>query len=205
MLGSPHSRIELRQTALEKRKNIPKLQQQTAAFALTERIAELNIFQNSQHIATYMAHKGEIDPAPLLALAEQLHKQIYLPVIDRKRPGQLCFQAYTASDTLHKNSFGILEPVLDPKRAIEPQKLDLVLLPLLAFDSKGRRLGTGGGYYDQTFAFMHDQVISSPYLLGLAYELQKVAHIEPEPWDVPLHGAATEQGFYSFENKRLTR
>jgi 5-formyltetrahydrofolate cyclo-ligase len=98
---------------------------------------------------------------------------------------------------LGTNFFGILEP--DPSRRTDPRRLDLVLTPLVAFDDHGVRIGVGRGYYDRCFRFLRPrQIWHRPKLLGVAYELQHVPVIPPEPWDVPLWGAVTEAGLRRF-------
>ena len=93
--------------------------------------------------------------------------------------------------------FGIPEPARIHDRRIKSIALDLVLLPLVAFDTAGHRLGMGGGYYDHSFEFIRRRVHwNKPRLVGLAYEFQRLPLIEPEPWDVSLDAVATEQGVY---------
>jgi 5-formyltetrahydrofolate cyclo-ligase len=92
---------------------------------------------------------------------------------------------------LAANFFGILEPKVG--RKIEARRLDLVLTPLVAFDDRGVRLGVGRGYYDRAFKFLrHRSRWRRPKLLGVAYELQRVAPLTPSSWDVPLWGVVTE-------------
>jgi 5-formyltetrahydrofolate cyclo-ligase len=99
---------------------------------------------------------------------------------------------------LGTNFFGISEP--DAAKRIDPRRLDLVLTPLVAFDDRGVRIGVGRGYYDRCFRFLHARgAWHRPKLLGVAYELQHVRAIAPEPWDVPLWGAVTEVRVRRFE------
>jgi 5-formyltetrahydrofolate cyclo-ligase len=101
---------------------------------------------------------------------------------------------------LGTNFFGILEP--DRARPIDPRRLDLVLTPLVAFDDRGVRIGVGRGYYDRCFRFLHTRAAwHRPKLLGVAYELQHVRAIPPEPWDVPLWGAVTESHVRRFQRR----
>jgi len=73
--------------------------------------------------------------------------------------------------------------------------LDIALVPLVAFDDYGRRLGMGGGYYDRTFAYLrHREHWRRPKLIGVAFEFQRVAELPAQPWDVPLDGIITEKG-----------
>ena len=78
-----------------------------------------------------------------------------------------------------------------------PWALDLVLLPLVAFDANGNRMGMGGGYYDRTFSFKsRGQSIPGPKLIGLAHELQRVDRLPVENWDIPLAGIISDQASY---------
>jgi 5-formyltetrahydrofolate cyclo-ligase len=74
-----------------------------------------------------------------------------------------------------------------------PAELELVLVPLLGFDRRGRRLGYGGGYYDRSFAFLKAGARPrEPLLVGVAYAFQEVPQLRAEPWDVTLDFIATE-------------
>jgi 5-formyltetrahydrofolate cyclo-ligase len=71
-----------------------------------------------------------------------------------------------------------------------------MLLPLVAFDKNGNRIGMGGGFYDHTLAYLNiRKVWRKPKLIGLAHELQKVKQLQSNPWDIPLDGVVTEKEF----------
>ncbi|MGA9423336.1 MAG: 5-formyltetrahydrofolate cyclo-ligase, partial [Rhodanobacteraceae bacterium] len=81
----------------------------------------------------------------------------------------------------------------DKDTLIEAAELDVVLVPLVAFDRHGHRLGFGGGYYDRAFAFLHGRDMpGSPLLIGIAYAMQELPRIEASAWDVRLDYVATE-------------
>jgi 5-formyltetrahydrofolate cyclo-ligase len=91
------------------------------------------------------------------------------------------------------NRFGIPEPQLPAAQQWQPEALDAVLVPLLAFDRHGNRLGSGAGYYDRSFAFLGTRrPRPAPLLIGVAYAMQEVERLAIEPWDVPLDYIATE-------------
>lgn len=80
--------------------------------------------------------------------------------------------------------------------------LDFLVVPLVGFDDQGRRLGMGGGYYDATLAFLRRRRIwHKPYLIGLAFECQRVAEIPSEPWDIRLNAILTEKGLSRFSSQ----
>jgi 5-formyltetrahydrofolate cyclo-ligase len=126
-----------------------------------------------------------------------LGKTLYLPILVTFSERNLWFSAYSPGDPLVCNRFGILEPERVHCRRIKAVALDLVLLPLVAFDAAGHRLGMGGGYYDHCFAFINRRKHwRKPRLMGLAYEFQRQPLIESEPWDVALDAIATERRVY---------
>lgn len=97
------------------------------------------------------------------------------------------------------NQYGIKEPCLRTNKTILSKQLNLVLLPLVAFDAQGNRMGMGGGYYDRTFAFKNqhqNKIGTKPKLLGLAHECQQVEQLPIESWDIPLQGILTDQHYY---------
>ena len=76
---------------------------------------------------------------------------------------------------------------------LAPHALDIVLVPLLAFDRRGTRLGSGGGYYDRSFAFLHGQARPHrPLLVGVGYAFQEVESLPAAAWDVALDYIATD-------------
>ena len=68
----------------------------------------------------------------------------------------------------------------------------MVVIPLVVFDIYGHRLGTGGGYYDRTFAFLRHQTNKKPLLAGVGYALQQAELVPTDPWDVNLQVVVTE-------------
>ena len=189
----------LRQTIRQQRRALTHREAATCAEQLAQQTCNHPLVLRSHRIAAYLAADGEIDPAPLLQALWAANKQVYLPVLVPFSPKKLWFARFNPDDTLAFNRFGIPEPVR--RHLIKPSALDLVLTPLVAFDTAGHRIGMGGGFYDRTFAFLQRRHYwHQPKLLGLAYEFQKQTAIKPNDWDIPLHAIATETRIY--ENMR---
>jgi len=188
----------LRARIRQQRRTLSDTEREHAAFLLCERIASSRIFQHSKHIAFYLSNDGEIDLSLLIKHAWQQGKQVYLPVLAEPNTQKLWFIPYTPTTKLKNNRFGIAEPVQLPKtRLRKTLSLDLILMPLVAFDQQGNRVGMGGGFYDRSLAFLKNrQHWLKPNLLGVAYELQKQEQLEINPWDVPLQAIATEKKLY---------
>ncbi|CCQ09874.1 5-formyltetrahydrofolate cyclo-ligase [Pseudoalteromonas luteoviolacea B = ATCC 29581] len=96
------------------------------------------------------------------------------------------------------NAYGILEPVLNCSEVCPIAQLDLLLMPLVAFDKQGNRMGMGGGYYDRTLASYYKQNWETPRLIGLAHDCQQVDELPTEVWDVPLQAILTPTRFYQW-------
>lgn len=155
------------------------------------------LFANAEHIACYLPQKHEFDTRPLIEIIWQQKKYCYLPRIkDDSR--ELNFLRHNKEDELQLNCYSILEPI-ETSQQIPPEKLDLVIVPLLAFDRLGHRLGTGGGYYDHTFSFLKGQYVKHPTMLGLGYAAQEVEKLPHDPWDIFLQGIVTEQELISIK------
>ncbi|MES2204590.1 MAG: 5-formyltetrahydrofolate cyclo-ligase [Pseudomonadota bacterium] len=147
-------------------------------------------FRKSFNIAVYLAHDGEIDLQYLIEKLWQTECAVFLPVVHADTQ-QLCFVRYRASTTMKKNQYGIQEPE-NMTEFILPEALDIVLMPLVAFDHNGARLGMGKGYYDKSFAFCRYPHIK-PMLVGVAYQCQYCEMLPVDEWDVPLDGIMTEK------------
>jgi len=143
---------------------------------------------NAQRILSYAPFAGEISPhnMPLSSAAN-----IYLPRITNYSQNRMCFYQAGKSQT---NRFGIREPV--PTNKILPANaFDLILLPLVAFDRNGARLGMGAGFYDRALASLTHQVGTRPYLLGISHHFQEVKGLTKAAWDVPLDAILTDREF----------
>lgn len=186
---------QLRRQMRARRRSLSPAQQRRAALALAQQLLRLPAFMRSKKIALYLPNDGEIDPQPLAQKAWRMGKHCYLPVLHPLKPRQLIFIRYRPDTRLFPNRFGIPEP--DPRRHswLPPESLDLVLLPLVAFDREGGRLGMGGGFYDRTFAFKKRTLPykTKPQLVGLAHSCQEAELVARDTWDLPLSAIATER------------
>ena len=166
-----------------------------AGLALCRHVAGTALFRGARHMAFYLPFDGELDVEPLMRRALSRGKHVYLPVLGAALGRGMGFARYADGTPLIANRFGIFEPAAT--RVWDTRRLDVVFTPLVGFDPDGHRLGMGGGYYDDCFAFLrHRLAWHRPKLVGVGYELQRLPAIEPCPWDVRLWCIATEQGIY---------
>lgn len=152
----------------------------------------------SGFVAGYWAMDGEI-ALHAFQLGLPATVSYCLPVLGSAQA--MCFAPWKPGDALASNRFGIPEPDVDPSMLLAPADLALVVMPLVAFDDQGHRLGMGGGHYDRSFAFRNEQA-APPWLVGAAFCEQRLDAIPPQPWDIPMDAVCTERAT-TFPNPRL--
>ncbi|MBX2867455.1 MAG: 5-formyltetrahydrofolate cyclo-ligase [Acidiferrobacterales bacterium] len=186
----------LRKSLRAKRRALSNAEQSAAADGLLQQLLTIEPFLNSQKVAMYLANDGEIAPSTVMSWMHAQKKQPFLPLV-RQHNGRntLVFAEAKKNIRYVENRYGISEPVVDEADLLQPENLDMVLLPLVGFDQSGNRIGMGGGFYDTTFEFLHGIAPEhrKPVLIGLAHECQKVEKIEAESWDIPLNIVVTDQ------------
>lgn len=193
------SRTDIRRLKRTQRNLLSATEQLKHSKTLCQNITSQKTYKNSQNIACYLANDGEIDPFLFIEHASFLGKNIYLPVIS---PLKKClyFAPYTENSKLKLNRFKIPEPVCHPSQWKTASQLDLLLLPLVAFDLQGNRIGMGGGFYDRTLAYLKNRHYwKKPILMGLAHEVQRAEQISAQNWDIPLNHIVTEKQRYKIK------
>ncbi len=202
----------LRRHMLGLRSALTDQQCQIMAQSMVQPLIQSDVLKDAQYVAVYWSMGHEIGTHAIIERLWHLGKHCYLPIVSddmacsvQKKDRYLHFVHYQSNMSLRKNRYGIPEPEV---LQYHPwQHLDIVLLPLLAFDPFGNRLGRGKGYYDATFqdllsapqaqhqATAAQQAIPAqkPMLIGLAYAFQQVPLIPVDPWDVKLHAVLTEK------------
>ena len=161
-----------------------------AGAAVARSLQSLPVVAGARRVAAYRAVRGEI---PVDVLLEGERREVF--TLPRVSGEDLEFVAWHAGQTFAPGSFGIPEPVGGTVVALADH--DAVLVPLTAFDGRGRRLGQGGGFYDRALASRPSGSGSGqlrPAAIGVAYSFQQVARIPQDRWDVPLDAVATDAG-----------
>ena len=176
-------RQQIRTEVRQRRKNLTSEQQNLFAQQAADRVATHPRIQAASTLSVFLSFDGELDTAPLVKRLWQEGKQLCLPVLHPFTSGNLLFLRYNPDTPLVRNKLKILEPALDATQIVPLYQLDIILTPLVAFDSHGQRLGMGGGFYDRTLENWQD---GGPYPIGLAHDCQQVDNLPIEHWDVPL-------------------
>ena len=165
---------------------------QEAEQAAQDRILACRAWQNARSVGLYVPIRGELSTRRLLQAAWREGRRCLLPRClsgGAEAWGQMAFHDCPDEGALLPGSFGILEP--DPARCpVADEPPDLLVVPAVALDRDGYRLGYGGGYYDRLLARSGWENVRT---LGLVFALQVVDRLERRPWDRPLCGLATEE------------
>lgn len=153
-----------------------------------------HLLQAGRRVAVYLAYGHEADLEHVIALARRRRCALYLPVITDFRRSRMRFVRYRPDGAMRINRYGIAEPRPRHAEVIPVRELDVVLLPLVGFDARGSRLGSGAGFYDRSLQRLREgRRWRRPKLIGVGYECQRVARLQPDRWDVPLDGILTER------------
>ena len=199
-------KAELRKLIRDKRKSLTADQQLSAATGLLQQLQSVSEFIESDKVAMYLINDGEIDPVKVMHWCWANHRKTFVPIVvqdtianswgNETIKNSLQFAAVTKQTRFQPNKYGINEPVVEQQDLVQARDLDLVLMPLVAFDSGGNRVGMGGGFYDTTFEFKKNNTECRPHLIGIAHEIQRVENITAQYWDIPLATVVTDKQIY---------
>jgi 5-formyltetrahydrofolate cyclo-ligase len=172
---------------------ITREQAERAGRAVAEHVAELPAFADAAHVALFASLSDELPTRPVFDAALASGKLALFPRVEGAR---LVFAPVGRWEDLRPGRYGVAEPPHDIA-ALVPDAL--VLVPGVAFDARGGRLGRGGGYYDRTFA---SDAEPRPLLLGVGYAFQVVDAVPEERHDRRMDGVMTERGIRWAEGGR---
>lgn len=182
----------LRRQLRKRRATLPVTEQKHCSARAVNHLQRSNLFRSARNIALYLPVRGEIDPSALPRYGRRGQK-FYLPVLSLYKPNGLIFVEWTQQTRFRHNRFRIPEPYTRHRQLKSARHMDLVIMPLVAFDNSGNRLGMGGGFYDRSFAFKNGgKPRSRPLLMGIAYQFQQVSNLPKRVWDVALDTVVTE-------------
>ncbi len=185
---------DLRRRMRKARRALSERERIRLARAMTRRLASLGLLRSGQRVALFVAAGGEMPIDPLLQLAARRGCRLYLPRITSYRARRMTFAPLRPP--IRTNRYGIPEPAA-LRGSLSARWLDLIIVPLVAFDATGTRLGAGTGYYDRALSYRSlRKSWRRPRLVGIAYDFQRVDTLERKPWDIPLGLIVTDRTIY---------
>ncbi|RCL42986.1 MAG: 5-formyltetrahydrofolate cyclo-ligase [Gammaproteobacteria bacterium] len=183
-----HKKDKIRNISKSNREALKKDFIKQASNDISQKIITSKYFKDANNIGCYLSTEYEVSTDIIISSIHKTNKNLYVPKI--KQEYAMDFVKMTLNSNMVKNKFGIHEPLSED--IIDANKLDIVVVPIVAFDEKKNRIGMGGGFYDRKFKYKKNTKNKYPLLIGVAFECQKVEKIKPECWDVKLSAIVTE-------------
>src|SRR5207248_4499889 len=182
------AKAELRQHLLVQRARLTPADIEQKSAVIAAYACSLLAFCVRPTVMVYMALPQEVQTMRIVAQARVWHKRIAVPVV--QGDGLAAVELPDDPAQLRRGRFGILEPY-ETQAVISPEEIGYIIVPGVAFDYRGGRLGFGKGYYDRFLS----RLPATTYRCGLAFGIQIVPYVPQTSHDICMHGIVTEQGF----------
>jgi 5-formyltetrahydrofolate cyclo-ligase len=176
------------------RRKVPPQECERVARIVARKLGALDLLRHGERVGIYAPMRGEIPTGALVRLASERGCLLYLPRITSERARRMTFAPMRGP--WRRSSYGILEPTR-LAGSLSARWMDILIVPLVAFDAAGTRIGGGTGYYDRALGHLRlRHSWRKPKTVGVAFDLQRVPAIGRQPWDVPLDLIVTERHVY---------
>lgn len=180
---------DLRRKLLRRLLKQPKSERLIKSLKIERALRRLRIYRRAKVLLCYVAIRGEVETRPIIAKALADGKRVAVPVVRVQGRRLLAVEIKDLlRDLTAVGPYGIPQPAIRARRRIVPEDLDLIIVPGVAFDRAGRRLGRGKGYFDRFL----ESVPSAVPRMGLAFRFQLVKQIPWESHDQPVGRVLTE-------------
>jgi len=173
---------QIRQDILEKLKLQKEEQRFSKSLVIKDKLFETPEFKNARMIMFYLASGFEVETRPMITEALKMGKRVAIPVTDIERKRIIASEIEDLDKQLCEGPYGIDQPKTEHIREISIGDIDLIVMPGVAFDRKGNRLGRGAGFYDR---FLRDASSQTPRI-GLAFDIQIVENVPILSHDIAL-------------------
>ena len=190
-----NTKASLREQVFLKRKSLSEKERLESGESLVKLWKSIEGLYRTKKIALYWPVNGEISTNSLISYFLKDGSKCFLPIIAQDKENKILeFAPFWVDSPLTNNRFNISEPSTSER--VDLNELDVIFLPCLCFDSKGNRIGMGGGFYDKTL----DQLSNNqkPQLILLAYDFQEVESCYPESHDIRADACLTPNKFLKF-------
>ncbi|SCG83897.1 5-formyltetrahydrofolate cyclo-ligase [Proteiniborus sp. DW1] len=179
----------LRSEILSKRKALSKEEVNKKSSAISNLLFSTEQYKKSKYIMCYIDFRNEVRTEEIIRMALNEDKNIIIPISIVETKQLVLSQLLDYDKELESGTYGILEPKKEFIREVNPELIDLVLMPGVAFDRRGYRIGYGGGYYDRFLT----RIVDSVPKIALAFDLQLVPHVRKGRYDIPVDYIITEK------------
>lgn len=192
----------MRKRVLAARDGLVETTRREASRRIAERVLARKEFLDASGVHCFISLPGEVDTEAIFEACWNLGKATYVPYLNRKE-GRLGWARRKPGDALEAGAFNVLEPTPKNRAAVSLEAIDLLLVPGVAFDRAGNRMGYGKGYYDDFIDRIAERSVvkmrqgknragKSPVMIGLAFSVQIVEAVPQDPWDKRMDVILTE-------------
>lgn len=181
-MNQQQSKTELRRILLKQRRSLPVELWRENSDRICSHLQSSPLFTSAKTILAYFSFRQEPDLSPLFTDSKKCWG------FSRCIEDTLSWHVWTSGDALHKGAYGILEPSSTALQ-LEPSEVDLILVPAVACDKRGYRLGYGGGFYDR---MLSSKEWASKPTIGILFEFAYLPHLPIDQWDKPLQAICTD-------------
>ena len=188
---------EIRRNILKKRLSLSKEDIKNKSQQVLLYLADTVEYRNSQNIMFYAATRSEVQTEEMIKTSIKMGKNIFVPIILTECTNLVPSKIIDFDNELEKGKKGILEPKKEFYRLFPLENIDLIIIPGVAFDLRGNRIGRGFGYYDNFLRKIH----TSTKIVALAFEMQIVEKIITDKNDIPVHKIITEKRIITFVSR----
>lgn len=190
MMHEKQSKGLIREKIKKVRESISEADLLSKSSEIEKKYFELTDTENIKNILIYMANNKEVKTKGIITSCLKKNMTIYLPVVDISKERISFYKISDIDNDMEKGPYGINQPRPDKQNLLKDNsEIDVVIVPGLAFDVKGGRIGSGKGYYDRFLA----TVPQGKLIIALALELQMVDEIILSNHDIPVHKIVTEK------------
>ncbi len=190
------SKLELRKKIIALRNALPLQKLKDNSATIVTKLLALPEYRRAATVMAYVDFRNEVHTASILENALHQNKRLLIPITDVPNKKLIPSQVLHFPDDLTPGTWGILEPKPQCVRPVDPGEIDLVIVPGVAFDTAGNRMGYGGGFYDR---FLPGTRVDTT-LVSMAFELQVRSNVYPAEHDVRIHILVTEERVLDFRD-----
>ncbi len=180
---------EIRQKILSLRNNLSFDNASLNSELIKNRLFQVPELKNAEWVMLYLSFNNEVQTDQIVKELLVCRKKLLVPVIVKESKSLIACQIFNFEKDLKRGCFGINEPVESLKIPVDPKKIDLIIVPGIAFDVNGNRIGFGKGYYDRFLKKVDRKTIS----IALAYDFQILPTVPSQDNDVPVNIVVSEK------------
>ncbi|MCX5781362.1 MAG: 5-formyltetrahydrofolate cyclo-ligase [Elusimicrobia bacterium] len=173
----------------KKRDGLLKKERKSLSSIIEKKVFDLKIYKAASSVMFYAAHRSEVETGQMIKKTLKSSKQVCVPKVNSKKPKDMFAVEITSFENdLEPGNYGIFEPNHDCGKIVSKERIDLVIVPALAYDRLGYRLGYGKGYYDRWL-----KGFPKKKMIGLAFDFQILENVPRTSKDVPVNLIVTEK------------